>query len=125
MKLFFQHYYNEIRSRASGGVQPNLNLGIIKSTTIPIPPLEEQDRIIERVERYLSVSEEIEQEIERELMRAERLRQSILKQAFEGKLVPQDLSDEPAEKLLERIQEERSKLKAVDKKNKRKKPTKK
>jgi len=48
------------------------------------------------------------------LKQAERLRMSILKRAFEGKLVPQDPDDEPAEKLLERIKKEkRTKLKEV------------
>lgn len=57
----------------------------------------------------------IEQGIEQTLKQADRLRQSILKKAFEGKLVPQDPSDEPAEKLLERIKAEKAKLEAEQK----------
>lgn len=87
--------------------RPRLNLGEIKSIALPLPPLDEQRRIVTEVERRLSVIEEIKAPVEANLKRAERLRQSILKQAFEGKLVPQDQTDEPASVLLERIRAER------------------
>ena len=72
-----------------------------------IPPLAEQRRIVAEVERRLSVIQQAEATVEASLVRAERLRQSILKQAFSGKLVPQDPDDEPASVLLERIRAER------------------
>lgn len=75
---------------------------------IPLPPLAEQHRIVAEVERRLSVCDEMEAVVERNLKRAARLRQAILKRAFEGKLVPQDPNDEPAGVLLERIRQERS-----------------
>lgn len=52
--------------------------------------------------------DEVEKVVDNSLKQAERLRQSILKKAFEGKLVPQDPTDEPAEKLLKRIRNEKT-----------------
>ena len=106
-KVFLQSNYEATRRLSSGGVQPNLNLGIIKGLAIPLPPLAEQRRIVAEVERRLSVVQQAEDTVEASLARAERLRQSILKQAFSGKLVPQDPDDEPASALLERIRAER------------------
>jgi type I restriction enzyme S subunit len=103
LKLFFQENYEQIRRLSSGGVQPNLNLSIIRQTCIPLPPLAEQRRIVAEVERRLSVVGELEKEVDAGLRRAERLRQAVLKRAFEGKLVPQDPSDEPASVLLEKL----------------------
>ena len=106
--LFFQSpgYRNEI-SRLSIGINiNNLRRENIEKMFIPLPPLPEQEQIVSELERHLSVADEIEATIGAELTRAERLRQSILKHAFSGKLVPQDPNDEPAEMLLARIQAE-------------------
>lgn len=80
----------------------------VASVKFPFPPLAEQHRIVAEVERRLSVIDELEAVITANLKRAERLRQSILKRAFEGKLVPQDPNDEPASALLERMRAERT-----------------
>jgi type I restriction enzyme, S subunit len=69
---------------------------------------EEQIQIVQEIESRLSICDNLEATIEENLQRAESLRQSILKQAFAGKLVPQDLNDEPAAQLLARIQQEQS-----------------
>jgi type I restriction enzyme S subunit len=79
----------------------------VASIVLPLPPLDEQSRIVAEVERRLSVIDELEAVVSANLKRAERLRQSILKRAFKGKLVPQDPNDEPASVLLERIRAER------------------
>ncbi|MGC8640034.1 MAG: DEAD/DEAH box helicase family protein [Isosphaeraceae bacterium] len=71
----------------------------------PLAPLAEQGEIVQEVERRFSILDEIEAQVDANLKRAARLRQGILKRAFEGRLVPQDPTDEPAEKLLERIRE--------------------
>ena len=69
----------------------------------PYTSLEEQSIIVSEIEARLSVVDNLEQTIATALQQADALRQSILKQAFAGKLVPQDSADEPAAKLLERI----------------------
>ena len=82
---------------------------------VPLPPLAEQRRIVAEVERRLSVIQQAEATVEAGLKRAERLRQSILKEAFAGRLVPQDPNDEPASVLLERIRAEREAAEAAAK----------
>ena len=95
------------QNAASSAGQNNVSLSLIHTMPIPLPPLAEQRRIVAEVERRLSVVQQTEATVEASLARAERLRQSILKQAFSGKLVPQDPDDEPAALLLERIRAER------------------
>ena len=114
LKNFMQSNYENARRLSSGGVQPNLNMGLVGRIPVPLPPLSEQYRIVAEVERRLSVIQQSEATVEASLKRAERLRQSILKRAFSGQLVPQDLNDEPASVLLERIKEEREEAKNAE-----------
>jgi len=105
--------YASTRSGGSGGMQLALNAGRVKDLTFSLPPLSEQTEIVEEVERRLSLADEIEKTVTQSLEQAERLRQSILKKAFEGRLVPQDPTDEPAEHLLERIRQEKANRETV------------
>ena len=89
-----------------------LNLAGVKDmklVPVLLPPILEQHAIVAEIESRLSVCDKIEENIEQSLKQAEALRQSILKEAFEGRLVPQDPNDEPASKLLERIKAEKEK----------------
>ncbi len=110
-KLFFRSLYfqNKIFENSTGSAIPNVK-GVKELKAIPVPliSLEEQNQIAEEIERQFSITDEVEQTIEKSLKEADRLRQSILKRAFEGKLVTQDAADEPAEKLLERIKAEKA-----------------
>ena len=103
--IFFQSqsYWLQIHQGKVGSGQPNVNAKILSQITLPLPPLPEQQAIISEVESRLSVADEVEKTVTAELRRAEQLRQSILKKAFSGNLVPQDSNDEPASVLLERI----------------------
>jgi len=101
--------------------QASINSGFLSErVVIALPSLDEQHRIAEEIKLRQSVAEDTGKAIEESLMRAERLRQSILKMAFEGRLIPQDPGDEAADKLLERIKTERAKSKGEKDINKKK-----
>ena len=101
------HGRRTLERNAYGAGKPGLNLTNLRELSIALPPLAEQRRIVEEVERRLSVVQVLEQSIEANLTRAERLRQAILKKAFEGRLVDQDPDDEPASVLLARVKARR------------------
>ena len=104
-----RHFARVARGVAVKGV----NIADVRLTPVLLPPLVEQDRIVEEVERRLSVVDNLEQVVKANLKRAERLRQAVLKEAFAGRLVPQDPDDEPASVLLERIKADRQKENGV------------
>jgi type I restriction enzyme S subunit len=106
-RFLYSDFSNYVTQRMSGVQHPRINFGSLSEFILAIPPYLEQYKIVEKMENHLSVVDQLEKVVEQSLKQAERLRQSILKQAFEGKLVPQDPTDEPAEKLLERIKEEK------------------
>jgi type I restriction enzyme S subunit len=81
----------------------SLNLTTLKSFPVPLPPLEEQRRIVAEVEERLSKIDAMRTSISNAQRRSAALRAAILERAFRGELVPQDPADEPAEALLARI----------------------
>lgn len=74
---------------------------------MPIPPIAEQRRIVEKLDELLSDLDASKSALEKALVKLKRYRQAILKKAFSGELVPQDPDDEPASALLERVKAQR------------------
>ena len=93
-------------SAASSAGQYNLSLRTLEPMVVALPPPAEQRRIVAEVDRQLSFIEACERSVAVGLARASAFRRSVLKAAFEGRLVPQDPSDEPAAVLLERLRVE-------------------
>lgn len=87
---FMMHYLNSpflnsvITENIGGSASPHINVGDIKKFLIPVPDINEQDQTVQIIESRLSVCESIEQTVDTALAQAEAMRQSILKQAFEG-----------------------------------------
>lgn len=140
-----QHRYKFIEI-SKGGAQPNISQNVIKSTKIPVPEISTQKEVIQILksikeketlqielipEEYRTAVSKvfytknnvttIENENSYQLDLLKKLRQQILQDAVQGKLVPQDPNDEPASKLVERIKAEKEKL-VREKKIKKEKP---
>ncbi|MBK7882279.1 MAG: restriction endonuclease subunit S [Saprospiraceae bacterium] len=107
---FFNSLY--LDQYVTGTAQPKLTQTNMNKIPVLLPEsFEEQNQIVQEIQSRLSVCDKIEESITQSLQQAEALRQSILKKAFEGKLVPQDPSDEPASVLLEKIKANKEKIK--------------
>ena len=95
------------------GIQ-GLSSGALHNILLPFPPLNEQQRIVSKIESLMPVvdnyekSQESLDKLNTEIF--DKLKKSVLQEAIQGKLVPQDPNDEPASVLLERIKEEKTKL---------------
>ncbi|MFE3737895.1 restriction endonuclease subunit S [Streptomyces sp. NPDC059134] len=79
----------------------------LKAVEFPIPPIEEQKRLVQECDELMTNADAMERALERNSGRAKQLRKSVLNKAFTGNLVPQDPADEPASVLLDRIRAER------------------
>ena len=106
--------YNQFSGKVSGAVVKNLNTDKVLDAIIPLPPLNEQKRIAQRIEEIqplidkYQVAQEQSQEMEKALQG--QLKKSILQYAIQGKLVPQIENEESASVLLEKIQQEKLRL---------------
>jgi type I restriction enzyme S subunit len=91
-----------------GATKVGLGLDDIRNVAIPLPPLSEQEAIVEAIEDQLSVVDHLAADLNAKRKSAQTLRQAILRHAFAGHLVQQDPNDEPASELLKRIVAERA-----------------
>lgn len=114
LSLFLEARVDHIKSIALGGAQSFVSLKLLRTYLFPLPPLAEQKRIVAKIEELLPKVEEYGKaqdelnKLNTEL--PERLKKSILQEAIEGRLVPQDPNDEPASVLLAKIREEKQQL---------------
>jgi len=121
LRFLSQSSFVEYASMKSQGINlPRLGLDEMLAYPLGIPTIEEQRKIIQRIELLFVYADSILEQAKASLKELDRLDQSILAKAFRGELVPQDPNDEPASVLLERIKAEREKAQA-SKPNKRKK----
>ena len=107
VKICYENSYDALREKAQGGNQPNLNQSVVSGLLIPVPPLAEQRRIVDALDKYLALVDGIERD------RADldgllaRLKSKVLDLAVRGELTERDPGDEPACELLARIREEK------------------
>ena len=106
--------YNQFADKVAGAVVQNLNSDKVANSIFPLPPLAEQQRIVEKIEKLIPHIEHYgKAQAELDLLNKnirEQFKKSVLQYAIEGKLVPQDEAEDTAEVLLEQIQKEKQKL---------------
>ena len=95
-------------NKVSSAGQNTVNQETLNSALVSVCGLEEQKLIVQLLDEKFSEVDQLEQTLTSSLNQADALRQSILKKAFSGQLVPQDPADEPAVELLARIKAEQS-----------------
>lgn len=105
---FIQAARTRIEAYAPATAQKNINLETLENLVVPYCSRAEQEGVLSELESQLSEADQLDQTLATALQQADALRQSILKKAFCGALVPQDKNDEPAAALLERIRAEKS-----------------
>jgi len=109
------------KEKVTGTAQPQLPGGTLKDFIVSVPnTLEEQNEIVNEIDKHFSIIDKLESVVQKSIQESKRLRQSILKQAFEGKLVEQDPNDESAEMLLEKIAKAKEEYKKEMSKRKKK-----
>ena len=106
--LLHQRSFVNFASNQSSGDRPRVDFGSLSFFAFGLPPKSEQQRIVSRIEELFSEIDEGERALERAMKLVKHYRQSVLKAAFSGQLVPQDPADEPASALLARLAGEAS-----------------
>jgi type I restriction enzyme S subunit len=101
-------------TRGSAG-QVNISLTQARNIFVPLPPLEEQQEIVRRVEKLFALADTLEAKYKKTIQRVEKIEQSVLAKAFRGELADPDPTDEPVAELLNRILEEKAKLASTKK----------
>ncbi len=105
MHILNSPYILSMVKRLTGGTaSPHLNVRDVKNFPVPLPPVLEQKRIVEEIDRIFSAIKHIENSTSNTQRMLEALCQSVLLRAFRGELIPQDTNDETAKELLTRIQ---------------------
>ena len=108
-----EYFIKEARYKGTAGQQRVLS-DYVQNKLVPLPPLNEQKRIVQKIQEALPIvriygkSQEALDKLNADIF--DKLKKSVLQEAIQGKLIPQDPNDEPASKLLERIKEEKAKL---------------
>ena len=100
---FLLAYRNAFIAMGGGGAQPNISKEKIITTLMPLPPLQEQKRIVDSIGHWLSLVNSIEENKDNLQDTIKQAKSKILDLAIHGKLVTQDPTDEPAYELLKRI----------------------
>ncbi len=106
---YAQNYFNHV---ARGVAVKGVNIGDVRLCPILLPPLAEQTHIVEEVERRLSAADHLSAALEQQLASAHATRQSLLHDAFTGRLARQNQGDEPASLLLDRMRAKKAQTKA-------------
>ena len=116
LKFFMESslYWEQLKKGTIATAQPNCNGKTLGNMVLPLPPLSEQHRIVAKIEELMPLVEEYDKaQKELDALNAklpEALKKSILQEAIQGKLVPQDPNDEHASVLLQRIRKEKEQL---------------
>ena len=104
----------DVSKYVTGTAQPKLNQQNLNKILVAVPPLEEQKRIVAKIEKLMPLVDEYAesynrlQKIDNEF--EDKLKQSVLQYAMEGKLIKQDPNDEPASELIKKIETEKAEL---------------
>lgn len=117
------HGRKQVVGNSSSTTLPILNKSRFEALPMPIAPLSEQVCIVDAIEQRLNAALRMVKDVELERHRSNALRQSVLRAAFGGQLVPQDPANEPASALLERIAAERREEAAAPRRGRKKKKT--